>query len=68
MIVRVVSFEEVATKLGVSKQTLRRQWRKGNFPEPVRLSPRRLVWPVDQLNAFLAGQATAAEADKEISV
>jgi len=70
MLLKLVTFDQLAERLGVSKQSLRRWWRAGLFPEPMRLGPRKLVWQPDVLNAWLAEQqgATAPiHEEKEIA-
>lgn len=54
MFVDLVFFDEVAELTHLSKRQLRRKWEAGTFPEPIRLSPRRLAWPANTLNAWLA--------------
>ena len=48
-----IGLAELAEKLGVSRDTLRRAWLTGRFPAPVRISQRKLVWPISKINAFL---------------
>ena len=42
--------------LGISRTTLDRLLRRGFFPMPVRISTRRVVWTVDQLDSWLKSQ------------
>lgn len=39
-----VSARQVCARLGISRRTLRRWWRSGAFPAPMRLGPRLLFW------------------------
>jgi hypothetical protein len=35
---------------------LRRMWKKGLFPEPCYLSPRKFAWPEEVIDAWLASK------------
>ena len=39
---------------------LRRMWNDGRFPPPVHLSPRKLAWAEDVIDAWLASKMEAA--------
>ena len=51
-----IEFAELAAHLGLTKSQLRRGWQSGRFPPPIRLTPRRLVWPVATIQEWLAAQ------------
>ena len=36
---------------------LRRLWESGKFPKPIKHSPRKLVWPENVIDAWLAEKA-----------
>lgn len=54
MQILVVRPAELAAALGCSERTLRRLWECGGLPEPRRLTPRMLVWPIAEVNEWLA--------------
>lgn len=46
--------------LPISSATLWRWVSKGDFPQPVKLSPRITAWPIEAIQAWLAASAEAA--------
>ena len=40
---------------------LRRMWRHGEFPKPVNLSPRRIAWPEEEIDAWIDERIAARE-------
>jgi len=46
----------VARGITYSPTYLRELWTKGKFPKPQKLSDRKLVWPVDQIDAWVAAR------------
>lgn len=54
MKILVVRPAELAAALRCSERSLRRMWERGDIPEPTRLGPRRLVWPIAEVNEWLA--------------
>jgi predicted DNA-binding transcriptional regulator AlpA len=59
---RYVSPRQLQELTGLSEPTLWRMRRRGELPEPVRLSPGRVAWPEDVIRTFLAGRASSTEA------
>lgn len=53
----MIHFDEVSRMTRLSKRQLRRLWTSGDFPEPVRISPRRLAWPAAALEAWFQDRA-----------
>jgi predicted DNA-binding transcriptional regulator AlpA len=51
-----IEFSEPAGRLRTSKSALRRAWQSGRFPPPIRVSPRRLIWPLAVIEQWLAEQ------------
>jgi predicted DNA-binding transcriptional regulator AlpA len=49
-------------QLGIpyTKNHLRRMWADGRFPPPVNISPRKLVWDADAVNAWIEQKLKAA--------
>jgi predicted DNA-binding transcriptional regulator AlpA len=64
---RLIGLRELCEHLGTTDHTLRRWWKAGLFPEPIRLGKRRLVWSCDVVNAWIDEQREAA-LEKEPSV
>tara|TARA_R110000868_G_scaffold5097_5_gene31542 strand:+ start:3842 stop:4009 length:168 start_codon:yes stop_codon:yes gene_type:complete len=52
----LLSTKQTIDKIGISKSTLQRLRAAGNFPEPKRLSPRRIAWNADDIAAWLASR------------
>jgi len=52
---RLLSWSDLRA-LGVSYHSnhLRRMWADGRFPAPLHLSPRKLVWDADAIDAWFA--------------
>jgi len=48
-----LSQKEITIKLGISISTLWRLRRAGDFPEPVRVSERRVVWRLGDVENYL---------------
>ena len=57
---RFLSPKDVNRLTGLSLTTLWRMRRRGELPEPVRLSPGRVGWTEDAIAAWLAERAEAA--------
>jgi len=45
--------EQVLAFLTVSKPTLMRMVKRGEFPQSVEISPRRLAWPRDAVDKWI---------------
>ncbi len=50
--------KEMAEELRVTPRTLRGLVKAGQVPAPVKIGKRRLIWRVEDLQAFLAGGGT----------
>ncbi|WP_295693095.1 AlpA family transcriptional regulator [uncultured Maricaulis sp.] len=48
---------EVLERTSLSKSTLYREIAAGRFPEPLRISPNRVAWPVAVIASWIAGHA-----------
>ena len=53
VISRILSNREVVELLGLSAATVWRLRRRGDFPEPISLSPGRVGWRESDLSAWL---------------
>jgi predicted DNA-binding transcriptional regulator AlpA len=60
-IVALVDLDAVCSTFGVTRQTIRRWWLAGRFPQPIRIGRRRLLWRVADINAAIASQAGQQE-------
>ena len=58
---RLIDFKQLLPEKGISysRDHLRRKVRDGSFPAPVRLSVRRIAWPEEVINAWLAALPVA---------
>jgi prophage regulatory protein len=55
--VLVVSRPQASRMVGVAEATIERLEKVGEFPKPIKLSPRRIGYRVDDLKAWLAAAA-----------
>ncbi|MCJ2018613.1 AlpA family phage regulatory protein [Methylobacterium sp. E-065] len=51
---RYITQREVETKTGLSGATLHRLRRKGRFPDPIKIGERRIAWPENEIDTWLA--------------
>jgi prophage regulatory protein len=49
----MLSPRDVARLAGISTRTIDRMVRRGTFPKPMRLSPRRIGWPAHEVKAWI---------------
>lgn len=49
----LLSIREVAEASGISKPTIYRRMKAGDFPRPVKLSPNRVAWYESEILAWL---------------
>lgn len=54
---RMLRRPQVQEMLSIGKNTLTRWIQTGHFPRPVRLGPRAVGWPVEQVEGWLANRA-----------
>lgn len=59
---RVLRLPEVASRLGVSHDTVRRMVRDGRFPAPLEIARRSIGWLEADLDAWLAERRRIANA------
>jgi prophage regulatory protein len=55
---RFLSARELRNLTGLSDPTLWRMRQRGELPEPVRLSPGRVGWRVDDIEHWIASRGT----------
>jgi predicted DNA-binding transcriptional regulator AlpA len=59
---RYIDYDGLAEKgVRFCRNHLRRLWTRDEFPRPVRLSPRKLVWPESAIDHWLAEKRRQAE-------
>jgi len=54
---RIIRPRELADRIGLSLATLWRLRRRGDLPEPIRLSPGCVGWRTSDIDAWLAARA-----------
>jgi prophage regulatory protein len=57
---RVLKPATVIDRVGLSRVTIWRMVRRGEFPAPARLSPGRIGWSAHAVNAWVAERMAAA--------
>ena len=54
----LIDWDKVQARVGgMSKPTVWRMRRRGEFPEPVRISPGRVAWFSDEIDAWIASRS-----------
>ena len=61
---RLLTRAEVEKRCGVSRSTVYRWMRTGQFPEPVRVGPRAVRWPASEIEAYLESRPRARGEDR----
>jgi prophage regulatory protein len=56
---RIYRPRDLADRLGISTTTIWRMRRRGEFPEPMRISPGAVGWPHGVLEQWLADRETS---------
>ena len=57
---RILSPRDVVIMLGISEVTIWRMRKRGEFPEPLRVSPRRVGWRESDIREWLDSRAEPA--------
>lgn len=52
--------------LPVTEQHLRAMIRRGDFPAPVRISPKVVLWKVDEIRDWIARQGATTTAERDL--
>ena len=52
---RLLRRQEVERRCQLSRSTIYRLMRAGQFPEPIRIGPRAVRWSQQEIDAYLAG-------------
>jgi prophage regulatory protein len=56
---RIVLWPERATLIPLSRVTLWKMRRSGDFPQPIKLSPNRIGWKLSAVRAWIASREKA---------
>jgi prophage regulatory protein len=59
---RIMRLQAVCAHTGLSRTTMYRLVRQGQFPKPIRLTTRTSGWLYDEVNAWIAERATKSRA------
>jgi predicted DNA-binding transcriptional regulator AlpA len=58
---RLISFRELSDRLGgLSRTTIWRMQRRGDFPRPIPISPGRVCWDESAVDQWVEGRINAA--------
>ena len=60
---RVLRLHEVVTRVGLSKSTLWRYIKDGEFPAPIKLGPRASGWIEHEIDDWIASRSRAVDQD-----
>ena len=56
---RLVTRREIEARFGMTRSTIYRQMRAGNFPEPIQISAKAVRWKESELEAWLSSRPRA---------
>lgn len=59
MIKKLLTRAEVETRVGLTCSSIYRLMRSGEFPSPIKVGPRAVRWPSNEIEAWLAGRPRA---------
>ena len=62
---RVLRLREVLDRVGLSKSTLWRLIKAGQFPKPISLGPRAVGWIEEEIDQWISSRSRAELSDKE---
>lgn len=57
---RLLRREEVEARCGITRTTVYRLMRAGQFPEPIKIGPRAVRWPASEIETWLASRPRAS--------
>ena len=52
---RLLTRSEVERRVGLGRSHLYRAMREGRFPEPLRVGPKSVRWPLSEVEQWIAG-------------
>ena len=64
LVPRLLRFPEVRARTGISRSTVWRRERAGDFPRHVRVSPNVVAWVESDIDAWIAARQTTGEKPK----
>ena len=56
---RLLTRHEVEARCGISRSTVYRLMRSGQFPTPIKVGPRAVRWPASEIEAWIASRLRA---------
>jgi len=59
---KLIPWSVVEQRTSLSKPTAWREWRKGRFPKPVKISPQRVAWLESEIDAWIAARSAGQAA------
>lgn len=62
---KLLTIDQVAERLGVSRSTTRRMWQDGTLPRPIRIGSRSVRWRVEDLESWVDKQNQLDTYDSE---
>ena len=63
---RLLDWSDVAKRVPLSRSTIWNMRRIGAFPEPTRISVRRIAWREDQINAWIESRECGQRAGSAV--
>ncbi len=64
---QIMRLPAVAAKLGLSKSTIERLRRLGEFPDPIRIAPRCIGWPEAAVDAWLRARSPEPDPEEQLN-
>ena len=58
--IKILRIREVMELLGIKRTTIYAMIKRGEFPEPIRLSPGAVGWRVDEITAWMESRSRGA--------
>lgn len=59
---QLIRLTETLAKTGLTRTRLYEAVAAGTFPKPVKITARAVAWPVDEVDAWIAGRIAEREA------
>ncbi len=59
MTTRLLTRQQIEEITGLTRSTIYRLMRSGQFPEPIRIGPRAVRWPQSEIEAWIADRPRA---------
>ena len=59
MTTRLLTRQQIEEITGLTRSTIYRLMRSGQFPEPIRIGPRAIRWPQSEIESWIADRPRA---------